>query len=183
MRMTVGVRRLALTVHVTVSVGWIGAVAAFLVLAVAVRASTDVRLVGGAYLAANLMGWWVIVPLAVASLLTGVISSLGTEWGLARHYWVWLKFLITVVATAALIVHMQFAQRVADAAAAAPLQPGALVGDRIQLITAAGAGLLVLLVVMVLSMYKPRGRTRYGLRKHAERRSDGSRLPTPDPLA
>jgi hypothetical protein len=180
MRMSVGARRLALTVHVTVSVGWIGAVAGFLVLAITGLASSEVQLADGVYLAMNLIGWWVIVPLAVASLLSGVVSSLGTEWGLARHYWVWLKFLITVFATAALLVHMHFAQRVADASAGAPLQPGAFLGDRIQLIAAAGAGLLVLLVLMVLSMYKPRGRTRYGLRKHAERRS-GTTLPMPDP--
>ena len=44
-------------------------------------------------------------------------------------------------------------------------------GLRIQLVTYAGAALLVLLVATALSMYKPRGWTRYGWRKHHEQRT------------
>jgi len=36
----------------------------------------------------------------------------------------------------------------------------------------AGGGLLVLLVPMILSVYKPRGMTRYGRRKQHERRTE-----------
>ena len=40
----------------------------------------------GAYLAMDLIGWFVIVPLSLASLLTGLVQALGTTWGLFRHY-------------------------------------------------------------------------------------------------
>ncbi|MDQ6751844.1 MAG: hypothetical protein M3017_00145 [Actinomycetota bacterium] len=169
MRMKPQLRRLALTAHITFSVGWIGAVVGFLVLAVEGLISQDSQTVRAVYLAMNVTGWFAVVPLALAALLTGVVSSLGTEWGLLRHYWVWMKFLITIFATAVLIVHMQVTVRVANAAAKTTLTANDLSGDRIQLVTAAGGGLLVLLVVMVLSVYKPRGRTRYGFRKNARK--------------
>src|SRR5919199_21937 len=49
----------------------------------------------------------VLVPLAFASLLTGIVQSLGTTWGLFRHYWVLFKLLITVFATIVLLIYME----------------------------------------------------------------------------
>ena len=71
-------RKLALAAHVTGSVGWVGAIAAFLVLAIIGR---DDQLVRAAYIAMDVIARFVIVPLAFASLVTGIISSLGTAWG------------------------------------------------------------------------------------------------------
>ena len=45
--------------------------------------------------------------MAFASLLTGLIQSLGTPWGLFRHYRVVVKLLLTVFATAVLLVKME----------------------------------------------------------------------------
>lgn len=98
------VRRSALTVHVTVSVGWLGAVAAFLVVAVAGMRSIDGQRAVAAYLAAELITWWLIVPLCLASLISGVLQSIGTSWGLIRHYWVAIKLGLTVVATGLLLL-------------------------------------------------------------------------------
>lgn len=100
--MTPGIRKLALTAHVVSSVGWLGTVAAFLALAVAGLAGRDAQLVRASYLAMELTGWYVIVPLCLASLTTGLVQSLVTPWGLFRHYWVLVKFLITVVSAAIL---------------------------------------------------------------------------------
>ena len=74
MTMTPTVRKFALTSHVTSSVGWLGAVAGFLALAIAGVASQDSQLVRGAYLAMHLITWFVIVPFRAASLLTGWCS-------------------------------------------------------------------------------------------------------------
>ena len=84
MTMTPGPRKLMLTLHVTSSVGWIGAISCFLALAIAGLASEDVLTARAAYIAINLTYWYVIVPLGLASPLTGLVSSLGTEWGLVR---------------------------------------------------------------------------------------------------
>ncbi len=165
MTMTLRLRKFALTAHVTFSVGWLGAVGVFLALAVAGLTSQDAQLVRATYLAMELTGWFVIVPLSLASLPTGLVMSLGTEWGLFRHYWVLTKFLITVLATILLLVHMQPVGHLARVVAETTLARGELAGLRVQLVADAGAALLALLVATALSVYKPRGMTRYGRRK------------------
>ena len=64
MIMSPGLRKFALTAHVTSSIGWFGAVAAFLALAIAGLTSQDAQIVRAAYLAMELTTWFVIVPLA-----------------------------------------------------------------------------------------------------------------------
>ncbi|MBI4565454.1 MAG: hypothetical protein HY716_12240 [Planctomycetes bacterium] len=172
MIMTSSLRKFALTGHVTSSVGWLGAVAGFLALAIAGLASEDVQMVRAAYLAMTLTGWFVIVPLSLASLPTGLIMSLGTEWGLFRHYWVLVKFLITVLATILLLMHMQPVGHLARVVAETTLAHGELAGLRLQLVADAGAALVALGVAAALSVYKPRGMTPYGRRKMRDQRGD-----------
>lgn len=166
MTMAPRARKLALTAHVVFSVGWFGAVASFLALAIAGLASQDAERVRAAYLAMEVTGWFVIVPLSFVSLLSGLVQALGTYWGLFRHYWVFLKLLITVFATIVLLLHMQPTSRLANEAAQTGLLSADVGGLRIQLVADAGAALLVLLVATTLAVYKPRGMTRYGAGKH-----------------
>jgi hypothetical protein len=93
--MTPGLRKFALTSHVTSSVGWLGAVGAFLALAIAGVTSQNAQTVRAAYLAMHMTTWFVIVPLCLAALLTGIVQSLGTTWGLFRHYWIVTKLVLT----------------------------------------------------------------------------------------
>lgn len=158
-RMTPRVRKFTLTAHVTSSVGWLGAVFTYLVIAIAGLTSGDAQLVRAAYLVTALIGWLVIVPLSIAALLTGLVQSLGTEWGLFRHYWIAWKFVLTVAATIVLIVHMQTVGRMARIAVEASLAGGDHRVMRMQLVIHAKGGLLVLLTTTVLSIYKPWGRT------------------------
>jgi hypothetical protein len=171
MTMTPRLRKFALTVHVTSSVGLLGAVAGFLALAVAGLTSQDAQMVRAAYLAMELTAWFVIVPLAFASLLTGLVQSLGTKWGLFRHYWVLAKLLLTGLVTIVLLLKMKLIGYVAGAAADTALSSADLRAARTELVIHAGGGLLVLLLPVVLSVYKPRGMTRYGWRKQHEQRA------------
>jgi hypothetical protein len=168
MAMTPGLRKFALTVHLTSSVGWIGAVVAYLALGVAAVTSQDAQTVRAAWVAMEVTGWAVIVPLALAALLTGLVMSLGTPWGLFRHYWVVITLALTILATTVLLVHMPTVSALADLAREADgADLGGLGGDLLH----AGGGLLVLLVVTALNVYKPPGLTPYGWRKqHEERR-------------
>ena len=168
MTMTPRLRKFALTAHVTSSVGWLGAVAGFLALAVVGLTSQDVQTVRAAYLAMELIAWCVIVPLSFASPLSGLVQSLGTERGLFRHYWVLIKFLITIPSTLILLVHMRPIGHLARVVAETTLARGDLHGMRLQLVASSGAALLVLLVATTLSVYKPRGLTPYGRRKQRE---------------
>jgi hypothetical protein len=170
MPMAPRVRKLGLTAHVIASVGWLGAVAGFLALALAGVTSEDPQLVRGAYLTMELIGWFVLVPLSIASLLTGFVQSVGTPWGLFRHYWVVAKLLINVVATGVLLIYMQTLGDLAGVARQATLS-GADLGllRSPTAVVHAGLALLLLLTATALAVYKPRGRTRYGRRKHQSR--------------
>jgi hypothetical protein len=158
-----GLRKLALAAHVTSSVGWLGAVVVFLALAVVGLTSQDAATVRGAYLVMEPAGWFVLVPLAFASLVTGLVQSLGTAWGLFRHYWVLFKLVINVFATIVLLLYMETFSFMA-AMAADPSADLAVVRSTSPLLHAAAA-LLLLLVAATLAVYKPRGMTPYGQRK------------------
>ena len=167
--MTPALRKFALTAHVTSSVGWLGAVAAFLALAIAGLTGRDARLVRGAYLTMELTGWYVIVPLCLGSLVTGLVMSLGTPWGLFRHYWVLVKFLITVVSALILFVYTGTLDHLGALAADTTFSVERLRNP--SPVLHSGAALLALLVTTALSVYKPRGLTRRGLRKQREERT------------
>jgi xanthine/uracil permease len=167
MTMTPRLRKFVFTVHILCSVGWIGAVIAYLALVVSALTSEDAQTVRAAVLAMELT-YFVLVPLAFTSLLTGVVQSLGTRWGLVRHYWVIFKLLLTVVATVVLLLNMQTVSSLADAAAQTDSADLPRAGGQL---LHAGVGLLVLLTTAMLAVYKPRGMTRYGQRKQRELRT------------
>ncbi len=167
MTMPPPVRKLVLAVHLAMSVGWIGAAVAYLALAVAARVSDDPASVRSAWTAMELVGWSVLVPLSIATLVTGLVMALGTPWGLFRHYWVVLSLTLTVLATVVLLLHMPDVSDLADIARrsdAAELE--ALGSDLLH----PSLGLVVLVMILVLNVYKPKGLTRYGWRKQQERR-------------
>jgi hypothetical protein len=165
MTLALDLRRFALTVHIVVSVGWVGIVAGFLALAIAGMVSPDTQLVRASYIAMDLTYRTVVIPLGLASAITGVISSFGTDWGLFRHYWVIVKILLTTPAVALMLLHLRPVECAARAASAFGYTPDDLTGLRTQLVVYAIAALLVLLTATALSTYKPRGRTRLGARR------------------
>ena len=159
-------RKFALSIHLTTSVGWIGAAIAFLALVIAAMTSQDAQILQAVWIAMGLTGRFVIVPLAVASLLTGIIMSLGTKWGLFQHYWILISFVLTILAVAILLGNMQTVNFFAEIAAKMDSSDvnklrSAMRGELLH----AGVGLLVLVVIQVLNMYKPKGMTKYGRRQ------------------
>lgn len=164
-----GLRNLALTVHIACSVGWIGAVAAYLVLDLTVATTSNAQTLRASYLGMGLIAESVIRPLAFAALLTGIVQSLGTKWGLFRHYWVLISLLITVFAVTVLQLELSTIRYLAEAAANPGTLDGRLRALGNTLVHSAG-GMVVLLVVTFLNVYKPRGLTRYGWRKQQEAR-------------
>lgn len=160
-------RSALLTVHVILSVGWLGLEASLLVLAAAVLRTGD----PGAAAALDLLGGTLLAPFAFGALVTGLVLSLTTRWGLVRHWWVLAKFVITVVLVAgsqALLLGRL--DRIA----------GGAIGELPeQVLAMTSVGLALLVVATVLSVVKPWGRTARGRAAvvPAPRRS-AARLPT-----
>ena len=171
MTMMPGLRKFVLAAHITSSVGSLGAVAVFLALAIVGLTSQDTQMVRAAYVANRLIAWYVILPLILAALLIGVVQSLSTPWGLFRHYWVLVKFLLTVLTIIVLLLQMEGISYIAAIAAESTFSSADLLGLRRSLRLHAAGGAMVLLVTTMLSVYKPRGMTRYGWRKRNEQRA------------
>ena len=149
-------RKWVLALHVATSVGWVGAVIAYLVLDVTVSFGSDATTVRGAYVGMNLIIWNAIVPLAIASIAVGIINAAGTPWGLIRHYWVIVKLLLTLFATIILLIEAPVISGLTSAALYAT-DPRALPAS----LPHSVGGLLVLLLITGLAVFKPRGLTRH----------------------
>ena len=163
--MGAGVRKLGLTAHLLSSLAWFGSVAAFLVLAVSGLTSENAQIVRAAYVSMNFVTAYAIVPFCFASLITGVVQSLGTPWGLVRHYWVLLKLIVTVLSTLLLLPHARLIRHAADMALDAGFSGADLGRVRVQLVADSAAALVALLFATVLAVYKPRGVTPFAQRR------------------
>lgn len=170
--MSPSLRKFALTLHITCSVGWIGAVIAFLALVIAAMTREDVQILRAVWIALDLLGFLVIIPLAMVSLFSGLVMSFGTKWGLFQHYWVLFSFALTVLAVLVLLGNMQSVRFLAgtvtdsDNSSVDMLRAG-LQNELLH----AGIGLGVLVVIQVLNIYKPRGLTPYGWRQQQKQRA------------
>lgn len=153
-------RRFVLVTHIATSVGWLGAVLAYLALDITAVTTSSGPLARAAYLAMDVIVWSVIVPLALATVLVGVTNALGTPWGLFRHYWVLVKLLLTVFAATVLLMEARTVSSLA-AAASSGADPRELPGTLVHSV----GGSVVLLLILGVSMFKPRGVTPYGWRK------------------
>lgn len=157
-------RRLVLTVHLVAAVGWIGALLAYLALTFTARGGRDAADVRAAFIAMELTGRYALVPLAVTALVSGVVLSLATRWGLFRHYWTVIALVLTAVCTAVLVLNMRTVSARAELARQADDSAlGRIEADLLH----PGVGLALLTVIMVLNVYKPQGMTRYGWRNRA----------------
>jgi hypothetical protein len=147
--------------HVVLSVGWAGAVAVFLALALTGLMGADPQIARAAYVAMKTATDCVIIPLSAAAPITGLALALGTRWRLVRHYWILIKAVMTLPATALLFLHTGPINRLAEAAMAGALPPAAR-SAQLQMAVDSGLALVVLLVAAALGVIKPAGETGLG---------------------
>ena len=160
-------RKFILFAHVTTSVGLLGAVASFLLLSIFGIVSSNVQLVQASYVLLMPLTAYLILPLVVASLLIGIISSLGTPWGLVRYYWVVAKLLLTSVTLIVLLLQMNAIAELSTIAATRTVTDADM-GLRLRMIIHAGGGSGVLLLIMILSLWRPKGVTPFGQRQSTQ---------------
>jgi hypothetical protein len=157
-RMRPGTRRLVLLLHVITSVGWIGVEVSILACGVVGLLDPDPIVMRSTRVVAGVLGGIFYFPASLVTLVTGLLLSWGTRWGVLRYRWVVLKLVLNLVLFAggnlAVIPSFESASR----AAAQGLAIGTV---GVRMVTAMAAGLILLLVATHLSVYKPWGRTRW----------------------
>lgn len=155
------IRRPLLAVHIIASVAWIGAALAYLALGLVAEFNGESVAIRAAWIGMETIGWWVCVPLGALAWSSGIGLSLITRWGLFRHYWVAFALVLTTLALAVLVLHMP---SVTIAAVVARTGGEQAVGQLGSDLLHPAAGLVVLFVVAVMNIYKPRGLTPIGQR-------------------
>lgn len=163
--MTPNARRALLTSHIVFSVGWIGAVAAFLALDIAALTTAGEETSRSMYVAMNVVGLFVIVPASALTVISGIVQGVGTQWGLWRHRWVATKLVLGILATIALLLHQFTAVSVAAHHAAHGMDARPV---GVQLVADASLAIVLLIVATILSVFKPWGLTRHGQRLRDE---------------
>ncbi|RYZ82507.1 MAG: hypothetical protein EOO68_34310, partial [Moraxellaceae bacterium] len=158
MIMTQRISKLVLTSHITFSIGWLGAVAVFLALAITGLNSQNPQLVRACLLAMKISAWFVIVPFCLTALATGVVQAAWTKWGIFRHYWIVVKLFLTLGSTLLLLLHLQPINELATAASQPAFTNTEHSSHIIDLIGKSGAAILVLLFITTISIYKPWGK-------------------------
>jgi hypothetical protein len=179
-RVSPSLYRLLLTAHIIASVGWLGVVFAKLVLGLAAITTRAPGVSDALYVSMNVLNG-AFPPLAISTIVSGVVLSLGTRWGLLQHYWVATKLALTVgvIATA-----VQLGDRLARQSIAAPAGPAV---DAVTTLGSASAPTLLLSLSVAhlfmlgaataISVYKPWGKTWFGRRKTARQSPTGVRSP------
>lgn len=148
------VRRGLLVAHVAVSVSWLGLTVGLLTLGVAAFVTGDATTAQAATRAMKIFGDWLVIPVALLSLLSGLVLALGTPWGLARHRWVWTKFWLTLITAGLSIFSLR--PGIDEAATSGVVD--------IDLIIAPSVATATYLFITAISVLKPWGPTRRGRR-------------------
>ena len=144
------VRRAILTAHIVASVGLLGEVSGFLLVALRATSADDPAFAAASY---DLLATFSLVfgiPLSLTALATGVALGLGTKWGVLRHPWVVIKLglLVSVILVGALVLGPSVdAMRAGDG------------GTEARIVAGAAWDVLALFTATALSVYKP-GRPR-----------------------
>lgn len=152
-------RKALLSVHVVVSVGWLGVHAGVLTLVAAGLAADGPQRAGELYGSAATLGGLLVPALSLTALASGLVCALGTPWGLFRHYWVAAKLALTAV----LVVGSNLLLVPATSDLAGATRGGTVLpayADRLSHVIALSVALSVLMAVTLLSTVKPFGRIR-----------------------
>ena len=92
-KLSPGLRKILVAAHILVGVGWLGITFAKLVLEIVAFRSTDQDVTRTGLLFMQSLDRAVFPPVALATLATGIFLSVGTAWGLFRHWWIVVKLM------------------------------------------------------------------------------------------
>jgi hypothetical protein len=90
-------RQAAVWLHIITSVGWMSQALALVALMTVSFTSGDVSVRVSATSMAHVLDTSLLAPLANAAAFTGFMLAASTPWGYFRHWWVLVKFAITIV--------------------------------------------------------------------------------------
>jgi uncharacterized membrane protein len=166
------IRKIILTLHVIFAVGWLGTDFSMLGLGITGFSSSSLETMRESYLSMERIGGYVVIPVALCAVLTGLLLGLGTRWGLLRYHWVTVKLVVGLLALTLAVLPLQIQLHTAANAVQEPGATSDIGFVQYTLIIAPAVALALYSSNVVLSIFKPWGMSAYGKRRAAgERRN------------
>lgn len=150
-------RKPLLALHIIATVSVLGADLTLLTLGIASLGGADPQTI---YPAAHLVSAYLVTPLALLALGSGLLLGKLTQWGLFRYWWVTIKLTITVIMTLVVLLILDPRLGTIAATVAAPGGASLPIGQRVLLVIAPALASSLLLLNVVLGVFKPGGRLR-----------------------
>ncbi|RZQ65760.1 hypothetical protein [Amycolatopsis suaedae] len=172
-RMSPRLRKAVLLVHIVSSVSWLGINVGNLALALTGLLADTADVQRSAFVAMGIVGDTLLIPASLLSFVSGLWLGLGTQWGLLKYRWVIAKFVLTVIPV--ILIPLSLLPGIHEMVAVVTAVPAGTLADigpyAPNLIVAGCVSTTMYLTSVVLSVYKPWGRTRRGRKAIPQRRT------------
>lgn len=173
-KITIRQKRWLLSAHLFCTVAWLGTALCSLVLNLTALFTQDSHLLRAIYLQASILDVALLRGGALGAILTGLLLSVLTQWGLFRFYWIMLKEIISVLCIAVGVIISSWN----DEALALAASPGfqsvhspIYLTDRAWMFLGIAFQLVSLSAVVVISVFKPWGQWKRFTRHRAKQSS------------
>lgn len=151
-----------LSLHILFSAIMLGTSVTFLILSITAVSSNDSGLILSCYKAMHVLSTTSVRASFIGTIVTGLLLSVWTHWGLVKYYWIIAKEILSLVALilgpiGMYIWTLQGISLITDGGAGAVNQ-GAMVENTISLFIGIGLQVISLVAMFLLSVFKPWGK-------------------------
>lgn len=142
-------KKAILSMHIMFAVIWLGTAVCSLILLVHIQTSTAAASLPAAASILKAFFFGLLIPSAIGCIKTGILLSIFTHWGLTKYYWIMVKWIVsaTMIAWLTLFIGRWLHQ---DA--------GFSLFNQGMLKLGFGVQIVLLLVLVVVSVFKPWGK-------------------------
>jgi ABC-type uncharacterized transport system permease subunit len=153
-----------LTLHLVFAAIMLGNMVTFLILSITAAATDDIGVLKSCFTAMQVLAGSSVRAATIGTVVTGIVLSVMTHWGLIKYYWLIVKELLTILAIGLNFIGMYVwthkAVQLVDAYGIQTLSNPSFAEVRLTLFFGIGIQILSLVAMYVLSVYKPWGQRR-----------------------
>lgn len=155
-------KRWLLSLHLLFSAILFGNSVIFLVLSIAAAVTNDENVLKSSYTSMHIMATSSVRASTIGTVVTGIMLSLWTKWGLFKFYWIILKEILTIVSIGLGIIGFYLwtleAFSITSTKGLNALQNPVFIENRYQLFIGIILQIISLAIMIVISVFKPWGR-------------------------
>jgi hypothetical protein len=154
-------RRWLLTIHLLFSAIMFGVAVAFLILSIAAANTSDEGVLKACYTSMHVLAKTSVKVSTIGTLVTGILLSVLTQWGLFKYYWIIAKEVLTVLSIVLGPIGMYFwtlkAVTLTTAEGLNALHDQAFIVNNVQLWIGIILQIISLIAMFIISVFKPWG--------------------------